>query len=200
MYKIVGSTNSEADELNQYVFVVRDRIDRRTQETTSYIDIKSASLRDILREICQDIRGVSLADITPSIERKALFHVRGELKSYRERIAGDSKDTCQQQHLDLLVDYAETTYESTAEHLSVLLRMQEITYDLLWALFTPNTEVYTTCRGTGAPRCVLVALWSHKEALVSILPGSKRFFRLMAGFMGLFVCCYPLVRGLRQGI
>jgi hypothetical protein len=40
---------------------------KKTQETTSYIDIKSASLRDILREICKDIRGVSLADITPSV-------------------------------------------------------------------------------------------------------------------------------------
>jgi hypothetical protein len=29
-------------------------------------------------------------------------------------------------------------------------------YDLLWALFKPNILVYTTCFGTGKPRCVLV--------------------------------------------
>ncbi|KAK0637179.1 P-loop containing nucleoside triphosphate hydrolase protein [Bombardia bombarda] len=160
-YKIVGSTSSKADELDRYVFVVRDRIDMRTQVTTSYIDMKSASLRDILREMCKDIRGVSLADVTPSIERKALFHVREELKSYRERIAGDSEGMCRK-HLDLLVNYTETTYKPTVEHLSVLLERQEITYDLLWALFSPNTEVYTTCQGTGASRCALYNLCEER--------------------------------------
>jgi hypothetical protein len=53
------------------------------------------------------------------------------------------------------VDYTQATYESTVEHLSVLLTRQEITYDMLWALFQPNTEVYTTCNGTDAPRCII---------------------------------------------
>lgn len=129
------------------------------------------------------MRGVSLADVAPSvwvashriilansiqIEWKALFHVREELKSYRERVAGDSQDTCRK-HLDVLVDYTETTYKSTVEHLSVLLGTQEITYNLLWALFNPNTEVYTTCPGTGASRCVL---YNHCEEKAE-LDGSK---------------------------
>ncbi|KFH42938.1 hypothetical protein ACRE_063290 [Hapsidospora chrysogenum ATCC 11550] len=45
-------------------------------------------------------------------------------------------------------------FQPTTEQLSTLLAKKEITYDLLWALFEPNTEVYTTCPGTGAPRCV----------------------------------------------
>ncbi len=49
-----------------------------------------------------------------------------------------------QKHLGLLVDYTEATFESTVDQLSVLLGKQDITYDLLWALFIPNTEVYTT--------------------------------------------------------
>jgi hypothetical protein len=60
-----------------------------------------------------------------------------------------------EKHLNLLVDYTESAYQSTAEHLSVLLKKKEITYDLLWALFEPNVEIYTTCKGTDAPRCVL---------------------------------------------
>jgi len=58
------------------------------------------------------------------------------------------------------VAYAETTFKSTVDQLSVLLGKEDITYDLLWALFTPNAEVYTTCPGTGAPRCVL---YNHCE-------------------------------------
>ena len=57
-------------------------------------------------------------------------------------------------HLSLLVDYVDAAFQPTTEQLSTLLAKKEITYDLLWALFEPNTEVYTTCPGTGAPRCV----------------------------------------------
>ncbi|RYP65025.1 hypothetical protein DL769_006464 [Monosporascus sp. CRB-8-3] len=60
-YKLVESADSRGDKLDQYVFVVRDRIDRITQTTTSYVDIKSIWLREVLREVCRDIRGVSFA-------------------------------------------------------------------------------------------------------------------------------------------
>jgi hypothetical protein len=53
-----------------------------------------------------------------------------------------------------LVDFIKKTYESTAERLSALLGKCEITYDLLWAFFKPNAVLYTTCVGTGKPRCV----------------------------------------------
>ncbi|KAK3938109.1 P-loop containing nucleoside triphosphate hydrolase protein [Diplogelasinospora grovesii] len=118
-YRIISLTDSGDNELNRYVFMARDRID----ETTSYIDIKSALLRDVLREICRGIRGVSLAD------RNILFHIREELSLRREH------------HLNLLVEYTETTYSLTAKHLS--------------ALFQPNIKVYTTCPGTGALRCII---------------------------------------------
>jgi len=57
-------------------------------------------------------------------------------------------------HFDLLVNFVKMTYTSTTKHLTALLEGHEITYDLLWALFKPNTVVYTTCFGTGKPRCV----------------------------------------------
>lgn len=90
-YKIVEATNSGVGDLDQYVFVVRERIGRfpeciiwrpadeflpgrRTSETTSFVDIKSPLLRDILREACRGIRGVSLTDDTPSV--RAVMRLR----------------------------------------------------------------------------------------------------------------------------
>jgi len=70
------------------------------------------------------------------------------------------------------VDYMEATFKSTVDQLSVLLGKQDITYDLLWALFTPNTEVYATCRGTGALRCVL---YNHCEERIE-MDGSKYMY------------------------
>lgn len=57
-------------------------------------------------------------------------------------------------HLDILLDYLKSAYQSTTATLVALLERKEITYDLLWALFKPNSLVYTTCFGTGKPRCV----------------------------------------------
>lgn len=58
-------------------------------------------------------------------------------------------------HLDLLVDFIKTTYQSMAQRLHSLLENGEITYDLLWAIFKPNSMVYSTCFGTEQPRCVI---------------------------------------------
>ncbi|KAH6881134.1 P-loop containing nucleoside triphosphate hydrolase protein [Thelonectria olida] len=176
-YKIVEATKSGVGDLDQYVFVVRDRIDRRTQDTTSFVDIKSTSLRDIVRGACCNIRGVSLAKDTPSVEQNVLFHVRHVLKS-RHSKAIEDEDGEIHNHLGLLVDYLEITFRSTEEHLSALLAKHEITYDLLWALFEPNTEVYTTCRGTDAPRCVLYNHCEEREEM----DGSK-FMHLETRFL-----------------
>ncbi|KAF5127133.1 ATPase family AAA domain-containing protein FIGL1 [Metarhizium anisopliae] len=176
-YKIVEAAKSSVGDLDQYVFVVRERIDRRTCEKTPFIDIKSPSLRDILREACRDIRGVSLAEDAPSVEQNVLFHVRRFLRCRQDR-AVDIQDTVTQSHLDLLVGYIDTTFRSVEDHLSALLVKGEITYDLLWALFEPNTEVYTTCPGTGAPRCVL---YNHCEEMQE-MDGSK-FMHLETRFL-----------------
>jgi hypothetical protein len=67
-------------------------------------------------------------------------------------------------HLDLLIDYIGTTYAPTTHSLGSLLSAGEITYDLLWAFFKPNTVVYTTCFGSGKPRCVMHDFGEEKES------------------------------------
>ncbi|RSL40789.1 hypothetical protein CEP54_016019, partial [Fusarium duplospermum] len=177
-YKIVEATQPGAGDLDQYVFVARDRIDRATQEKTTFIDIKSAILRDVLREGCRDFRGISLAGDTPSIDLKVVFHLRSFLRCRRDT-AVTAQDTLSQSHLSLLVAYVEAAFESTDKQLCALIQRNEITYALLWALFEPNVKVFTTCPGTDAPRCVL---YNHHEEGEE-LDGSK-FFRLETRFLG----------------
>lgn len=52
------------------------------------------------------------------------------------------------QHLDLLINCVKSIYVPTTERLLPLLEYGEITYDLLWALFKPNTPICATCFGT----------------------------------------------------
>ena len=42
-------------------------LDRKTEVPVFYMDIMSPSLRDILKAVLQDVRGVSLAEDMPSV-------------------------------------------------------------------------------------------------------------------------------------
>jgi len=83
----------------------------------------------------------------------------------------DSKNEVYLKHLDLLIGFIETTYASTTERLKPLLKNHKITYNLLWALFKPNSEVYTTCPSTSEPRCVKFNYGKKKTRL----SGAKYF-------------------------
>jgi hypothetical protein len=87
------------------------------------------------------------------VEPILLFHFLPELESYPSNTSNDYENTPRLKHLGLLVDFIKTTHTSVAEHLASLLRKKEIAYDLLPALFKPNSETYTACRGTKEPRC-----------------------------------------------
>ncbi|KAG4269058.1 hypothetical protein FPRO04_12290 [Fusarium proliferatum] len=177
-YKIVEDNQSSVGNLDQFVFVTRDRIGKRTQDKTTFIDVKSAALRDILREACRDFRGISLAGDTPSIEQNVVFHIRSFLRYRRDTIVAE-QDAMSHSHLNLFVDYIEAEFHSVDEELAGLTVKNEITFDLLWALFEPNEKVFTTCPGTGSPRCVLHNYCEEGEEM----DGSK-FMRLDTRFLG----------------
>jgi hypothetical protein len=64
---------------------------------------------------------------------------------------GSDTNTSNSLYLDLLIKHIKKAYESTTQRPVPLLENREITYDLLWALFKPNSEAYATCSGTPKP-------------------------------------------------
>ncbi|KAE8383895.1 hypothetical protein BDV26DRAFT_287310 [Aspergillus bertholletiae] len=179
-YKIVDSIEPEVDDMDQYVFVAREHIDERSKKSTVYIDVKSAILCDILREVLGGVK---------AIEQSILFHFLPELNATLKSLAsteGVLESTApvapspndpdayaiwtgveEQQrsldrshpghcdHLHLLIDHISEVYTATAQRLEPLLQGGNITYDLLNMLFKSGCYVYTTCLGTGKPRCVI---------------------------------------------
>ena len=79
----------EENELDQYVCVVRTRIgeypslgpslypdskiDKKTEKRTHHIDIKSEGLRDVLRSVLQDVKGICLREEKPSVQFSLTF-------------------------------------------------------------------------------------------------------------------------------
>jgi hypothetical protein len=85
------------------------------------------------------------------IDRSILFHYLAELEAYMISSAGDKSAL---DHVRLLLNHVNSAYASVSARLAELLANNDITYDLLWALFKPNSMVYTRCVGTKEPRCI----------------------------------------------
>lgn len=83
----------------------------------------------------------------------------------------NSENTARLKHLGLLVNYIKSTHMSVTKSLDSLLPTGEITFDLLQAVFKPDSEVYTICPGTQEPTCFI---FNHGEVRES--DDSKTFF------------------------
>lgn len=159
------------------LFTAIKRADKTTKDTTSYIDIKSEPLRDSLRIILRDVRGISLAEDMPSIEQNVLYHFLPNLQSYQSH-ENDGNDATSLKHLDLLINYLNATYKSTTERLLSLLKRGEITYSLLWALFKPSSDVYSICAGTHAGRCL-----RYIDGEETVDPNGSSYFRVEGRYL-----------------
>ncbi|KAI9791932.1 MAG: hypothetical protein M1835_008168 [Candelina submexicana] len=154
-YKIVESAAlpEEVTDLDEYVFIIRARTEKKTSEQVFYVDIKSDGLRDVLRAGLRDVHGLSLREDKITLERNLLYHYVPELEAHQTRLKDDANNDAKVKHLNLLVEYIRTVYVSTTSRLTSLLRNREITYDLLWALFKPNMKIYTTILDAEKPAC-----------------------------------------------
>ena len=75
------------------------------------------------------------------------------MDAYRIGLKSCDQENVKSEHLGLLVDYTRTAYVLTTSRLASLLKDREITYDLLWALFKPNVNIYTTILDAEKPAC-----------------------------------------------
>ncbi|KAL2695082.1 hypothetical protein AAEP93_004143 [Penicillium crustosum] len=176
-YKIAEptETGTDLDDYAEYAFIVRERVDRNSDEVTSYIDIKSEGLRDILRVVLHDIKAISLLEDKPSIEQNVLFHFLPELDRCLDN--SSDHDPAHAEYLRLLIDHLTYAYASISQRLESMLQHGHITYDLLWALFKPGCHVYTTCIGTKEPRCVVF------DAGEEITQNDETWFNLECRFL-----------------
>jgi hypothetical protein len=71
----------------------------------------------------------------------------------------------------VLVGFLENHFSSTTKSLLLLLEHGEITFSLLWALFQPNTHIFTVYDGSDQPRCLIYDSGELKSSLL----GEKRF-------------------------
>lgn len=157
-YKLTETVQDpDADEWDQYIFTVRRKFDWENKYTETVVDIKSGPLRDALQHVMDGVKGVSLVQETSVIDPNMLFLYLEETREYANELRAQSKTEKKRKprrllatkaaHLRVLLKYLDKDYAETKKTLYPLLENHTITFDLLWALFKPNTIAYTPTYG-----------------------------------------------------
>ncbi|KAI0880545.1 uncharacterized protein GGS22DRAFT_82777 [Annulohypoxylon maeteangense] len=154
-----NASNSQYDE---YLFHVRRTFDWEGKYKTTIVDIKSKQLREALQDVIGSVKGVSLVEETPKVDPKMLFLYLEDMREYMNNLKelepeGDSRKERKKvqkwidekrRHLRILIKYLDADHAETKKSLYPMLENGLITFDLLWALWKPNTLAYTTTYGS----------------------------------------------------
>jgi hypothetical protein len=164
MYVIVESVEpvGQVSGLDQYIFVVRrwvgqcisttlvslancESLDKKIKVITCYIDVKSEHLRDILRDVLKDIKGVSLnksklsVSDNPTALRLATYSIQSVLSSSYTRARMKSPPSIKRGHC--ISDFLWTTW-------STYMR----TRPKVWHPYFPPAISRITCSGPSLSR------------------------------------------------
>ena len=159
---------------DKYAFTVRRIFDWEQKYLDTVIDIKSKPLKDSLKHILDGVSGISMAVKTPNVDPNMLFLFLEEMKSYATELKAAKKDSkdrksrnlhaAKADHLNLLIKYIDKDYADTKKTLHPLLDSKTISFDLLWALFKPNSIIFSPTYGdTDEPRAFKIE-YAYKQS------------------------------------
>ncbi|KAJ5094968.1 hypothetical protein N7532_007259 [Penicillium argentinense] len=157
-YKLTETVDDpDADEWDQYIFTVRRKFNWENKYLETVVDIKSKHLRDALAKVMDGVKGVSLVQENAVVDPNMLFLYLEETRQYMKDLKRQSRREKKKKarksaatkaaHLKVLIKYLDTDYADTKKTLYPLLEANTITFDLLWALFKPNTIAYCPTYG-----------------------------------------------------
>ncbi|KAK3688629.1 hypothetical protein B0T22DRAFT_375886 [Podospora appendiculata] len=175
-----GATDAQYDE---FLFHVRRTFDWEGKYKATIVDIKSKLLRECLVDVMGNIKGVSLVEDTPKLDPNMLFLYLEDLKKHLKELRklkpakGDKHNRKKEQkridskreHLKVLVKYVDKDYADIKNSLYPMLENGLITFDLIWALWKPNTLAFTTTYG------------SHDEPRVFKVEMAEKHHSIMKG-------------------
>ncbi|KAK4121562.1 hypothetical protein N657DRAFT_577644 [Parathielavia appendiculata] len=183
-YKLQDTAEGTVDaKYEEFIFHVRRTFDWEGKYKATIVDIKSKLLRECLQDVIGDIKGVSLVDDTPKLDPNMLFLYLEDLQNHMKELKkakpakGDKHERkkeqkrieTKRQHLKVLIKYINKDYADVKNSLYPMLENGLITFDLLWALWKPNTLAYTTTYG------------SHDEPRVFKVEMAEKHHGLMRG-------------------
>lgn len=164
----------KSGQVSHVVLKVRRIICDKGYPSGTEIDIKSEPLKDALADIFEGIEGLQLNETPPIISPELLFHARhGLADRVKVEEAKPTPHRATKDELGVALQYIAEDYASTQASLTSLLEHDEITFDLLWAIFPPNVTVYTKNNLLREPQILKLQKGEFGQ-----LPSGARYFVL----------------------
>ncbi|KAF8521951.1 P-loop containing nucleoside triphosphate hydrolase protein [Hysterangium stoloniferum] len=127
----------------KHVLVVRRIINYKGQHQGTEVDIKSPVLCEVLQEINKGVEGLKLNRSPPTADPNLFFYSHEGLKArYEEEISKEQPNETIVSDISVALQFVEEDHGGNIADFGRLVSHGEITYDLLWALFPPNTVAY----------------------------------------------------------
>jgi hypothetical protein len=156
-FKLTETVKETGDAVwDQYIFTVRRRFDWEHKYLATIVDIKSEPLKECLQHVMAGVKGISLVEDTPHLDPNMLFMYLEEMRQYAKFLEEDAEKkgrreakalTNKAKHLRVMVKYLDKDFAETKKNLYPLLENGMITFDLLWALYKPNSIAYSATYG-----------------------------------------------------
>ncbi|KAH9889148.1 P-loop containing nucleoside triphosphate hydrolase protein [Xylariomycetidae sp. FL2044] len=137
------SNTGPQDRFSKYAIVLRRIINEKGQLAEEKVDIRSPKLAEFLKTVFTDVSNMGINQKPPTLRPRELFHAHSNIvEKLAEEQAKDEKDTSFIDDLLAAVTFLDDEFGSTIKSLESLLQKDEITYDLLWAIFPPHEELF----------------------------------------------------------
>lgn len=156
-FKLTETAKNKGEAVwDQYIFTVRRKFDWEQKYQGTVVDVKSKPLKDSLQHVMAGVKGVSLVGETLHMDPNMLFLYLEEMRNYADTLEQSATTrkhkerkalTTQAQHLRVMVRYLDKDFAETKKNLYPMLENNQITFDLLWALYKPNTIAYCSTYG-----------------------------------------------------
>lgn len=155
------------------MFNIRRQFDVSARYLATYVDVKSKHLRDCLKEVMGDIKGINLVTEKPAIDPNMLFLYLEELRQMQQSLSSQAESIenkkekkltkLKASHLQILVEYLDEDFADTKKALYPMLEAGIITFEYLWALFKPNTILYSSTYGDEDQPRAFKAIYSKEN-------------------------------------
>lgn len=181
-YKLQDTADTAVGSLyDEYIFHVRRTFDCEGKFRATFVDIRSKLLRECLQDVIGNVRGASLVDETPKLDPNLLFLYLEDFRTHlkhlkrakpagedrKERKKNGTRLESKRKQLKVLIKYLDKDYAKTKDSLYPMLESGVITFDLLWALWKPNTLAYGTTYGSVEdPRVFKVEMAYHQSTIM----------------------------------
>ncbi|KAJ7278278.1 P-loop containing nucleoside triphosphate hydrolase protein [Mycena rebaudengoi] len=143
-YQLRKSVKQKKEKKNKYAIVIRREIDERGRYCGTVLDIKSTDLCDVLLDINKGVQDLELSRSEPTATEAVMYYsYPGLLERLALEQGQEERDESLIRDIRAGIFYVEEYLGTQLKDVEKMVSQREISWDALWALFFPNSLVYS---------------------------------------------------------